>query len=105
MKKRFREAVDDIEYEDLIKIKKDLESGGVHIKDLINSKLEEIEKEQVKLCATCGNTINPYFMDDYVLTFGRRDFKKKAFFCGVDCLKYFLPQLESKQKKHDEVKS
>ena len=105
MKKRFREAVDDIEYEDLIKIKKDLESGGVHIRELINKKIDKIEKEQVKLCATCGNTINPYFMDDYVLHFGRRDFKKRAFFCGLDCLKYFLLQLESKQKKLSRAKS
>ena len=105
MKKRFREVVDDVQYEDLIKIKKDLESGGIHIKNLIKNKIDEIERDEVKVCATCGNTINPYFMDDYVLMFGRRDFKKRAFFCGLDCLKYFLPQLESKEKKQSRAES
>ena len=99
MKKRFRDLIDDILYEDLLKIKKDLESGGIHIRRLINDKITKIEKDEIKVCATCGNTINPYFMDDYVLRFGRHDFKKRAFFCGLDCLKYFLLQLESKQKR------
>lgn len=99
MKKRFRDTIDDIQYEDLLKIRKDLESGGVHIRKLIKDKIAEIEEIEVKVCATCGNTINPYFMDDYVLQFGRRDFKKRAFFCGLDCLNYFLKSLESKQKR------
>lgn len=86
--------MDEIPYEDLVRIQKDLDSGGHHLMQLIQMKIAEIEREKVKTCATCGTSINPYFMDDYVLHFGRRDFKKRAFFCGTDCLKYFLVKLE-----------
>jgi hypothetical protein len=98
MKKRFREAVDDIDYEDLVKIKNDLETGGQHIKKLVTEKIDEIEREEVKACATCGNPINPHYVDDYSLIFGRFDFKKRAYFCGLDCLSYFLEGLKEKEK-------
>ena len=93
-KKRFRDVVEEVHYEDLLKIRDDLSKGGNHIKGLISKKIYEIEKEKVKDCATCGAEINPFFMDDFSLTFGRRDFKKRAFFCGSDCLKHFLNKLE-----------
>lgn len=98
MKKRFREAVDDIQYEDLVKVRKDLESGGHHLKALVDSKIKEIEREEVKMCAVCGTPINPHFIDDYSLVFGRYDFKKRAFFCGLDCLDFFIAKLKDKEK-------
>ncbi|MBW2971329.1 hypothetical protein KY320_04175 [Candidatus Woesearchaeota archaeon] len=103
-KKRLREAMEDVEYEDLLKLDKDLSSGGLHLKKLVAQKLHDIESEQVKLCATCGTSINPYFIDDFTLTFGRRDFRKRAHFCGTDCLKYFLNSLESEEKNRLKTK-
>jgi hypothetical protein len=98
MKKRFREVIEDISYEDLLRIRKDIETGGKHIHELIGSKITQIEKEDIKVCATCGTTINPHFMDDFMLVFGRYDFKKKAYFCGLDCLNYFVDKLNKKEK-------
>lgn len=100
MKKRFRDLIDDIPYEDIIRIQKDLDSGGTHLRELIQKRMVDMEREKVKICVTCGSSINPYLTDDYVLHFGRHDFKKKATFCGSDCLKYFLvnnePSIHSK---------
>ena len=90
MKKRFRDLIDDIHYSDLVRLKKDLDSGGTHLRELINIRMALIERDKVKLCATCGTSVNPYLTDDFVLHFGRHDFKKRAIFCGSDCLKYFL---------------
>lgn len=97
MKKRFRDVADEIMYEDLVKMKRDLDEGGAHLKTFINSKIEEIDREEVKTCVTCGTPINPHFMDDYCLTFGRYDFKKRAYFCGLDCLNFFIANLSRKE--------
>ena len=99
MKKRFRDVVDDIQYEDLVKIRKDLDNGGRHLRTFIDSKINEIERDEVKVCAVCGTPINPHFIDDYSLVFGRYDFKKRAFFCGLDCLNFFVGKLNDKEKE------
>lgn len=97
MKKRFRDIIAETRYEDLLKIKADIESGSIHIKRLIEETIKEVEFNKIKTCATCGTTINRLFIDDFVLEFGRRDFKKRAYFCGQDCLKFFLDQIEPKK--------
>ncbi|MFH1398918.1 MAG: hypothetical protein ABIG95_02305 [Candidatus Woesearchaeota archaeon] len=99
MKKRFREVVDDISYEDLIKISDDLKNGGLHLKALIEEKIRGIEAQELKLCATCGAVINPHFTDDFRLEFGRYDFKKRAYFCGLDCMRHFISELEAREKE------
>lgn len=98
MKKRFRDVAEEILYEDLVKMRDDLDSGGRHLRALVDSKIKEIEREEVKTCAVCGTPINPHFIDDYSLVFGRFDFKKRAFFCGLDCLNFFVGKLNEKEK-------
>ena len=44
IKKRFKDVIEDIEYSDLIKIKKDLEKGGHTITELVNSRIEQEQK-------------------------------------------------------------
>ncbi len=93
MKKGFRDLIDDVKYEDLVKLRKDLENGGSHTRTLVKQKLADIEHNDMKLCATCGIKINPYYIDEFILKFGRRDFKKRGSFCGKDCLNHFLSKL------------
>ncbi|MBS1267235.1 MAG: hypothetical protein MAG795_01207 [Candidatus Woesearchaeota archaeon] len=90
MKKPLKEVINEVKYDDLIKLRKDLEKGGLHTKSLVTQKLKDIEINEMKVCATCGVRINPYKLDEYVLFFGPSDFKKKGYFCGKDCLKHFL---------------
>lgn len=99
MKKRFRDIIAETKYEDLLKIRQDIESGSIHIKRLIEDTIKEVEFDKIKTCATCGTTINRLFIEDYVLEFGRHDFKKRAYFCGQDCLRFFLNKIEPKKTK------
>ena len=99
MKYKVKDVVDSIEYEDLLKLKRDIEGGGVHITKLIDQKIKEQEKQHEKVCSTCSNDIDPYSVNNYTLIFGSEDFKKKATFDGLDCLETFLEKLKQIKKE------
>ena len=101
MKKKLKEIVDNLEHEDLIKLQKDIEEeGGMHVKKLVSEKIQQLEDNEKVICAVCGKPINPYYTEHYKLIFGPRDFRKKASFCALDCMEYFLKNLrESKTIK------
>jgi hypothetical protein len=99
---KVKDLVPGLEYEDLLKLKRDLEKGGLHIKKLVDETLKEKEKEHTKYCAVCMSEIDPRSPNTYTLLFGPHDFKKKASFCGLDCLEYFvsnLRRIKEKRKK------
>ena len=89
-----KEMVNALEYDDLVRVKKDLDHGAIHLKNLIQVKIKEHVLNHKKSCATCHNQINPYSTNNFTLVFGPEDFRKKASFCAVDCLEYFLKQLK-----------
>ncbi|MBA3064162.1 hypothetical protein FP803_01860 [Candidatus Woesearchaeota archaeon] len=94
MKKKLKEIVDNLEHEDLIKLQKDIEEeGGMHLKKLVSDKIQQLEDNEKAICAVCGKPINPYYTEHYKLIFGPRDFRKKASFCALDCMEYFLKNL------------
>jgi hypothetical protein len=81
----FLDSLDDDELEEF---EKDLKNGSVH-KFLAQKK--EFFKIKDKSCAACGNSVSE---DCLVLIFGdpKTGIRKKAHFCGVDCLEYFAGQ-------------
>ena len=99
MRLTFRQLVDNLDYDELIKIKRDLDSGGVHIKRLINFKIKEKELAHKKECANCGRPIDPFSTSNYTVIFGPEDFKKKATFCAYDCMKYFMDSLQEQKRR------
>lgn len=104
MERRFRDLVLSLDIEELNKIKKDIETGGIHIKNLVEDTLKDKIKEHGAICATCGLDLDPY-SQNYTLIFGASDFRKKASFCGLDCLGYFISYLkELKQPQADGTK-
>ena len=107
MAKRFEEVMDILDYGELMRFKIDLDSGAVTLKKLIEEKIKRKLKEHEKICATCSSEINFYRASNYTIVFGPDDFKKKASFCGLDCLEYFITKLkEIKSKpKEDNVSS
>ena len=96
---KLREVIDSLDHGELLKIKKDIDAGGLHLKRFIHEKIKENEKKHEQYCAVCSSKIDPYSMSTFTLVFGPADFKKKASFCAVDCLKYFLKSLEELKKK------
>ena len=89
----FRELVDKLDLSELHKIKRDLETGGVHIKRLIDFKIKEKEGMEVKYCANCGAAIDPFSGTNCTVVFGG-EVKKKAHFCAYDCMKYFMDNMK-----------
>lgn len=101
--KKFEEVLDVLEYGELMRFKKDLDSGAMEIKKAIEEKVKKKLKEHEKTCAVCSNDIDFYRTSNYTLLFGPDDFKKKASFCGLDCLEYFISKLKKiKAKRREE---
>ncbi len=90
---RVKDMVSSLEYNELAKLKHDLEKGGFHLYKLVNDVFKEKEMEHNKRCAVCNSPLNPDSVNNITLIFGPSDFRKKASFCGIDCLEYFLTQL------------
>ena len=85
-----KQGIAGLDYDDLKVIEKDLKKGAPLIKSIIKRRIHQIENKGTGVCAGCGNKENT----QYTLIFGPDDFKKKASFCGLDCLEYFLLQLK-----------
>lgn len=94
MKKRLRDVMDYLEFDELMRIKQDLQSGGIHLGQLVDHKIrEEMKKHEVQ-CSICNERIDPFSVNNFTLIFGPDDLKKKATFCAMDCLEYFLNNLK-----------
>src|SRR3989338_3894426 len=102
MSRRFEEIIDVLDYDELMRFKSDLDSGGITTKKLMEEKIKKKLKEHEKICATCSNTLNFYKSNNYTIIFGPDDFKKKASFCGLDCLEYFIIKLKEMNDKPKE---
>jgi hypothetical protein len=96
--KRLRDVIDVIDYYELLKIKDDLKKGGIHIQKFIEDEIVKREKEHYQVCAVCMNNIDPDSKDAFTLLFGPADFRKKATFCGKDCMQYFMSKMDDMKK-------
>jgi hypothetical protein len=104
MARRFEDVIDVLDYNELMRFKNDLDSGAITLKKLLEEKIKKKLKEHEKVCATCSNNLNFYKTNNYTLVFGPDDFKKKASFCGLDCLEYFITKLKNlKRPQEDNV--
>jgi len=98
MKSKFRDIVDTLDLSELTKIKDDLNKGGIHLKRLIEQQIKKSENMHEKYCSICSNMINPEDTNNFTLIFGPESFKKKATFCAIDCLQYFLKNIQDIRK-------
>ena len=94
MNYRIAEFLDSLEHYELVKLKQEMEKGAFDMSKAIKGKIREHEKKHASFCATCSNSLDPYNTNNYTIIFGPEDFKKKASFCGLDCLEYFLIKLK-----------
>lgn len=95
---RFKQFLSTLEPHELVRLKKQIEGGNLDVIKEIQKKIKEHEKKHGKFCATCSNNLDPYNSNSYTIMFGSEDFKKKASFCGLDCLEYFLINLKQMRK-------
>lgn len=102
MKARLRDIVQNLEHEDLVKMMKDIDvTGGIHLKNLLKAQIKENEKQHEQFCSTCAGKLDPNSTNNFTLIFGPDDFKKKASFCALDCMEYFLENLKKIKKGED----
>ncbi len=102
MARRFEDVIEILDYNELMRFKVDLDSGAITVKRLLEEKIKKKLKEHERICATCSNNLNFYRSNNYTLVFGPDDFKKKASFCGLDCLEYFIIKLKDMKVKPKE---
>ncbi len=108
MIEKVKTALTSLEYHDIKLLQKDLEKGGRTIKEMLESRLIEIEeKESNNVCPTCNDYINKE-ENHYTLVFGSKMFRKRANFCAADCLLYFVNKMNdieksSAKKQKDEI--
>ena len=91
---RFKEFLNSLEHYELEWFKKKIENGNLDIIKELQEKIKEHERKHASHCTTCSNTLDFYNTNNYTIIFGPDDFKKKASFCGMDCLEYFLTKLK-----------
>ena len=89
LKRRLGDIVKSLSYEDLLELRKDSISKAPMLKYLVSECIKELESNGNR-CATCSSALNA---EEYVLMFGRNEIKKKAYFCGLDCMEYFFSHL------------
>jgi len=94
MKKRFTEVVEMIDFNELVNMKRDIDKGGMEINQVLTQKIKEELKKHNVYCSICNVKIDPYSTSNFTLIFGPEDLKKKATFCALDCMEYFLKNLK-----------
>lgn len=76
--------LDELDESELEIMEKDLKEG--YIQKYIDKK-KEFFKIKGKTCPVCGNIVDD---DCFVLVWGEPSIRKKAYFCGIDCLEYYI---------------
>ena len=94
MKRRFREVIELIDFEELVRMKDDLNKGGDGIRILVDKKIREEIKRQNEFCAVCAASIDSESETRLSLVVGPKDSERRVSFCAVDCMEYFLNDLK-----------
>jgi len=95
---RFTRFLSSLEHYELVRLKQEIDKGNLDMENEILENIKERERKHSKFCTTCSNNLDLYNANNYTIVFGPDDFKKKASFCGLDCLEYFLIKLKQMKK-------
>ena len=82
-----------MDYHELKALEKDLYEGNIGIN--IKKNLGKFERNDTeKTCPTCGNMLTEE-TSKFILTFGEPTFRRRAYFCELDCVDFFIAKLKS----------
>jgi len=90
---KLSEIINNLSYDELKKIERDLTEG--HIEKLLKQKINQLDTSS-RICPVCYKEIKDT-NEAFILTFGPPDFRKKASFCALDCLEFFINQIKNKE--------
>ncbi len=94
------EILDSLSYKDLLQLRFDIANDAEYLQKLVNTKIAKLEYTPRNVCAHCATNIESQSNSQMTLLFGPSDFRKKATFCGQDCLEMFLFNLRQIKQKH-----
>jgi hypothetical protein len=97
MKLKLNDAIASMEYHDLVQLYEDLEQGANATKHLVKQQILEKEKEAGKHCHVCQSELDPNSTSNYTILLGPEGLRRKASFCALDCLKYFISSMEQRR--------
>ena len=97
MKLKLHDAISSMDYHDLVELNEDLREGGHSTIKLVEQKIVEKEKTMGKSCAVCQSEIDPHSLNNYTILLGPEGLRRKASFCALDCLKFFITNLEKRK--------
>jgi len=93
---KLKEIIKKLSPEELKDLEKELRTDSIHVKHIIEKEIKQNKFMKEKVCIVCGNPISQS-KEPLTLFFGRRDFRKKAYFCAVDCLEFYLKQIKNSE--------
>ncbi len=99
--KKIKKVIENANLKELRELKSYLQFQIEEIIDEINKRIEKLE-ESKKVCAVCGTPISEVD-EPFELIFGKRGFRKKAYFCGIDCLNFFLHNYHNRRRKFQKM--
>jgi hypothetical protein len=95
---KLSKLISELDEEDLKLIQKDLEAGNLD--KLISQKIrEKTQADFNKVCPVCQA---PTDEESITLIFGPKGLRKKASFCALDCLEYFINRIKKQKKIENE---
>jgi hypothetical protein len=104
MKLKLTDAIGCLDYEDLVKLNEDLVEGGHELKNMVETHIVKKEKEQGKYCSVCQSEIDVHSTNNYTMLLGPEGLRRKASFCALDCMKFFITEMENRKKSFAEKK-
>lgn len=103
MEMRIRSILQTMEHHDLVRLNQKIQKGNFDFNSILKDTIALKEKEHVKYCSVCGNDLDPNSTTNYTIMFGPEDFKKKASFCALDCMEFFISKLKGMNKSRESV--
>ncbi len=99
---KLKQVMDTMNYEDLLNVKKDFDSGT--FKKILDKKLAIVDINE-RFCPTCYNPIAEE-EEKYRLVFGPPGLRKQAVFDELDCMNHFLnTHIKNMKSKEQELHS
>jgi hypothetical protein len=99
---KLAEFVENMGEEELYRLQYDISNGSTALKGLIEEKIKKVEHLPKKHCAVCGDELVDK-EGTFSIIFKHDKLKKKASFCAVDCMEFFITKIKKAHGLRDNV--
>ncbi|MFP4403403.1 MAG: hypothetical protein ACOC3X_01200 [Nanoarchaeota archaeon] len=93
MDSKINQIIETMPENELYKLRAEISNGAINLKKQLDKKIKLLENSKTGYCITCGKDVSSH-PTSFTLIFGENEFRKKAIFCEIDCLQYFLSEIK-----------